>query len=163
MQKVREEAFRATRTIYIERLASRLPPIFWESSESLGEEKNVKHEIFEALKHVTTMGKGLGKTLWGLWRQFSPLAFIFVVISDFEEEKQVERKTIEKEEKTKQLVEVEQSVDFSSIPVEGRLFDVEVNSPNILVAILTKSRSKYMMRCKGKEQVEEGSSPTKVT
>jgi hypothetical protein len=47
--------------------------------------------------------------------------------------------------------------------VEGGFFDVKVDSLNILVAIPTKSQSKYMMRCKGKEQVEEGSSLTKVT
>jgi hypothetical protein len=28
-----------------------------------GKEKNIEHEIFEALKRVTTMGKGLEKTL----------------------------------------------------------------------------------------------------
>jgi hypothetical protein len=33
LQKVKEEAFEATETIYIKPLASRLPPIFQESSE----------------------------------------------------------------------------------------------------------------------------------
>jgi hypothetical protein len=29
----------------------------------LGEEKNIVHEFFEALKHVITVGKGLQETL----------------------------------------------------------------------------------------------------
>jgi hypothetical protein len=42
--------------------------------------------------------KGL-ETLRGLQRQFSPPTPTFVIISDYEEEKQVERRVIEKEEK----------------------------------------------------------------
>jgi hypothetical protein len=73
----------------------------------LGEEKNIVHEFFEALKHVITVGKGLQETLWGLWRQFSLPTFTFVVISDFEEDEQVEKKVVKKKEKTKQLVKIE--------------------------------------------------------
>jgi hypothetical protein len=40
---------------------------------------------------------------------------------------------------------------FSSISIEGRFLDVKVDSFDILVDVLTKSRSKYMMRHKGKE------------
>ncbi len=65
LKKVKEEAFRAIGAIYIEPLSSRPPLVFWKSSESYGEEKNVQHEIFEALKHVATVGKGLEKTLRG--------------------------------------------------------------------------------------------------
>jgi hypothetical protein len=83
-------------------------------------------------------------------------------MNDFEEEESVERKVVEKEEKIKQFAEVEQSIDFSSIPVERGLFDVEIDSPNIFL-ILTKSWSKCMMRCKGEEHVEEGNSFVKVT
>jgi len=45
---------------------------------------------------------------------------------------------------------------------EGGFFDMEPNSPNILIAMPTKAWSKFMMRHKGKNQMEEGSSPTKV-
>jgi hypothetical protein len=54
-------------------------------------------------------------------------------------------------------------IDFSLIPVEGGFFDVEVDFPDILVDVLTKVQSKYMMRRKGMEQVEEGNSLAKVT
>ncbi len=40
---------------------------------------------------------------------------------------------------------------------------MELESPDILVVIPTKAQSKCMMRHKGKEQVEEGNSLTKVT
>jgi hypothetical protein len=40
---------------------------------------------------------------------------------------------------------------------------MEVGSADIPIIIPTKSQSRYMMRCKGKEHVEEGSSPTKIT
>jgi len=75
----------------------------------------------------------------------------------------VEKKTIEVEEKVEQPVEVEQSMDFSLAQIEKRFFDVEANFLDILVAIPTKARSKYMIRCKGKEHVEEGSSFAKMT
>jgi hypothetical protein len=41
LQRVREEAFRAVKAIYIEPLASRLPLVFQESNESYGEERDV--------------------------------------------------------------------------------------------------------------------------
>jgi len=63
----------------------------------------------------------------------------------------VETKNIEVEEKTKQPVEIEQPTNSSSTPVEGGFFDIKVNSPNILITIPIKARSKYMMRRKGKE------------
>jgi hypothetical protein len=53
-------------------------------------------------------------------------------------------------------------MDFLSTPVEGGFCDIEHDSLDILV-VLTKAWSKFMMRHKGKEEVEEGSSPTKVT
>ncbi len=55
--------------------------------------------------------KGL-ETLRGLQRQFSPPTPTFVIISDYEEEKQVERRVIEKEEKVEWHVEVEQLAKF---------------------------------------------------
>ncbi len=63
MQRVREEAFRATRAIYIEPFASRSPLESQKKSESYGEEKDVESEIFDALKHVIIVGKGLEETL----------------------------------------------------------------------------------------------------
>jgi hypothetical protein len=53
-------------------------------------------------------------------------------------------------------------VNFSSELVEGGFFDVELESLDILV-VLAKVQSKCMMRCKGKGQVKESSSLTKVT
>jgi hypothetical protein len=53
-------------------------------------------------------------------------------------------------------------VTFSSELVERKFFEVEVGSFDIHVIIPTKFRTKYMMRCQGKEQVEEGSSLAKV-
>ncbi len=94
-------------------------------------------------------------------KAFSPLTFTIIIISDFKEEEQVEKKTIEA--KVDQLVEVEQSIDFSLESVEGRFFDVETNLPDIFVAIPTKVRSKCMMRHKGEETMEEGGSLAKVT
>jgi hypothetical protein len=43
-----------------------------------------------------------------------------------------------------------------------RFFDIEVDSLDIPIVVPTKAWSKYMMRHKGKEQVEEGNSSTKV-
>ncbi len=86
MQKVKEEAFRAIGVIYIEPFASRLPPVFWDNSESYGEERDVKHESFEALKHVAIVGEGFEKPLQGLERHFLPPAPTFVKINDSKEE-----------------------------------------------------------------------------
>lgn len=80
----------------------------------------------------------------------------FVIISDFEEEKHVKKITTEVEK------EVEQPTNFSLVLVEGGFFDIKINFPNIHVVVPTKARSKYMMRPKGKEHVEKGSSPTKM-
>jgi hypothetical protein len=63
LQRVRDEAFRAMRAIYIEPFASRLPLEFQKRSENYGEEKDVESEIFDTLKHVIIMGKGLEETL----------------------------------------------------------------------------------------------------
>jgi hypothetical protein len=46
--------------------------------------------------------------------------------------------------------------------VEGGFFDVEFDSLDIPVDVPTKVWSKCMMRCKGKETLEERGSPTKV-
>jgi hypothetical protein len=54
-------------------------------------------------------------------------------------------------------------MDFWPTPIEGGFYDIEHDSLDILVVGPTKARSKFVMRHKGKEQVEEGSSPTKVT
>jgi hypothetical protein len=54
-------------------------------------------------------------------------------------------------------------VAFSVILVEGGFLNKEVNSPDIPVVVPTKFQSKYMMRHKGKEHVEEGNSCAKVT
>jgi hypothetical protein len=61
LQRVRKEAFKAIRAIYIEPLTSRQPPIFWESSESFREERDIEREIFEALRRVTIGEKDLKK------------------------------------------------------------------------------------------------------
>jgi hypothetical protein len=63
LQRIRKEIFRATKIIYIELFASRPPPVFQESNTNFGEERNVENEIFEALKHVVTMGEELEETL----------------------------------------------------------------------------------------------------
>jgi hypothetical protein len=60
-------------------------------------------------------------------------------------------------------VEFEQLEFFSLVSIEGGSFDVEVDFFNIPTVVPTKFRSKYMMKRKGKEQVEGGSSLTKVT
>jgi hypothetical protein len=39
--------------------------------------------------------------------------------------------------------------------VEGGFFDVELDSLDIPIVIPTKAQSKFMMRCKGEEQVED--------
>ncbi len=109
------------------------------------------------------MGKGLEETLKDLQRQIASPTPAFVVISDSKEEEHVERKATEKEKQAKRLVEIEQLIEFSSKLVEGGFFDRKVGSLDIPIIVPTKSRSKCMMRCKGKEHVEEGSSPTKIT
>jgi hypothetical protein len=53
-------------SLCIEPLASRLPLIFQESSESFGEERNIKRENFETLKRVVIVGEGFEETLQGL-------------------------------------------------------------------------------------------------
>lgn len=72
MQRIRHEAFRTTRAIYIEPFASRVPLVFLESTKSYGEWRDVKWEILEALRCVTTMGEGLEETLKDLWKQTPP-------------------------------------------------------------------------------------------
>ncbi len=85
------------------------------------------------------MGEGFGETLWGLQIQFSLLAPTLVIISDFKEEEQVEKKTTKVEEEVEQLVKVEQLVDFSLAPIEGGFFDVEVDYFDILIVVPTKA------------------------
>ncbi len=80
--------------------------MFQESSESLKEERNVEKDIFEALKHATTMGEWLEETLQGLKQHFLPHAPTIIVISDYEKEEHVEKRVVD------QLVEVEQPKDF---------------------------------------------------
>jgi len=67
------------------------------------------------------------------------------------------------EKGTKQLLEVEHSTDLSLKPIEEQYFDIDTNSPDIPVVVPTKAQFKCMMRCKGKEPVEEGVSLAKVT
>jgi hypothetical protein len=52
--------------------------------------------------------------------------------------------------------------EFLSTLIEGGFFEVEPDSPNIPIVVPTKAQSKFMMRHNGKEQAEEGSSPSKV-
>lgn len=63
LKKIRKEIFRATRAIYIKLLASILPLIFQENSQSFGEEINIEREIFDALQCATIMGEGFEETL----------------------------------------------------------------------------------------------------
>ncbi len=63
LQKVRKEAFRATSEIYIESLASRSLLVFRKNSASFREERDIRQEIFETLKHVGIVGEGLEVTL----------------------------------------------------------------------------------------------------
>ncbi len=49
-----------------------------------------------------------------------------------------------------------------SVLVEEGFFDQKIDYPTIQVVILTMAWSKVHDEGKGKEQVEEGSSPTKV-
>jgi len=100
LHRIKEEVFTKIGTIYIEPFASRPPPIVQESSKSFGGKRNVENENFETLKCVATMGKGLEKTLRGLWQHFSPPPPILIVIIDFE---QVENKA------ANQPIEVEQT------------------------------------------------------
>ncbi len=93
--------------------------------------------------------KNLKKHCKAFKDNFHLLHLQFVIINDFEEEEQVKKKTIEIEK------EVEQ-------PIERRFFDIKFDFPNIHV-IPTKAQSKYMMRHKRKENVEEGNSHAKVT
>jgi hypothetical protein len=43
--RIGEEVFRTTRVIYIEPLASKLPPAFQRNIENFGEDRNVEREI----------------------------------------------------------------------------------------------------------------------
>jgi hypothetical protein len=79
-----------------------------------------------------------------------PFAPTIIVINDFEEEEQVEKRVVN------QLVEVEQLVDFSLESIQGRFFDIKLDSRDIFVVMPTKAQSKCMMRRKGKEMMEEG-------
>jgi hypothetical protein len=102
------------------------------------------------------VGEGLEETLRGFRRQFSPLAPTFVLINDSEKEEHVERRATDKEEKAKQLIEIKQPTYFSLIPIEGGFFNVEGDSPNILVTIPTKAWSKHTMRRKRKNKWRKG-------
>ncbi len=97
--------------------------------------KETEHENFETLKRVVTIQEGLEETWWGLQRQFSPPAPTFVVINDFEDEEQFEKKAAKKEENVEQHLKVEQLEDFSLVLIGG-FFDVEVDSSGILVFYL---------------------------
>jgi hypothetical protein len=88
-----------------------------------------------------------------------PLAPTIIIINDYEEE--VEKKVAKME--VDQLVEVEQLIEFSSKLVQEGFFEVQLDSPNIHVVIPTKMWFKCMMKCKGKETMEEGGSLAKVT
>ncbi len=105
------------------------------------------------------MGKGLKKTLWDLWQKNWPLAPTVIIINDYEEE--VEKRVAKVE--VDQPIEIEQSTSFSSKLVQEGFFEVQLDSPNIHVVIPTKAWFKCMMRRKGKEMMEEGGSPAKVT
>lgn len=87
MQRDREEDFRATKAKYVEPFASRPPFAFCESSESSGEGKYVEQEIFESLKCVAVVGKGLKGTLKHFWRQTIMSTPTVIIINDFEEKK----------------------------------------------------------------------------
>jgi len=63
LQRDRKQDFKATEAIYIEPLASRLPFAFCESNESSRKGKYIEQEIFESLKHVAIVGRGLEGTL----------------------------------------------------------------------------------------------------
>jgi len=86
---------------------------------------------------------------------FAPTPTI-IVISDFKEEEQVERRA------TNQPIEVERLIKFFSKPIQWRFFEVEPNSPDIPIVVPTKARSKCMMRCNGKDMMK-GGLPSKVT
>ncbi len=82
---IREKAFRTTGVIYIKPLASRLLRVFQENSESYGEERDVEHEIFEALKCVAIVGEGF-ENITRHSKTFSPPTLTVVIINDYEEE-----------------------------------------------------------------------------
>ncbi len=130
-------------------LTSRPPLVFQENSENFKEERNVKRDILEAQWHVAIVGEGFEKTLQDLQRHFSLLAPTFIIVTDYKEEKQIENKIIEAE--VDQPIEVEQSTNFLWKPIEGKLFNVELDSLDIPIDVPTKVRSKCMMRHKGKE------------
>jgi len=73
----------------------------------------------------------------------------------------VEKKAAKKG--TKQHVEVEQLINFSSKLVKEQYFDIDISSFDVPIVVPTTARSKCMMRCKHKELVEEGLSFAKVT
>jgi hypothetical protein len=52
--------------IYIELLTSRPPLLFRNSSKSFREERNIERKIFEALRRVTIVGKGVTTLTLGL-------------------------------------------------------------------------------------------------
>lgn len=70
-------------------------------------------------------------------KTFSPPAPIIIIINDFEEEKHVEKNTIEVE--AIQPIETKQLVDFLSEPVQGMFFKVEPNSLDIPIVVPTKA------------------------
>ncbi len=109
------------------------------------------------------MGRLLKTLTRDLQRQTAPLAPAFVIINDYEEKGWVEKKATKKEEQVQRPIEIEQCVKYSLGPVEGGFLDIKVGYHDVPVVVPTKSQSKYMMKHKGKEQVEEGSSPIKVT
>ncbi len=51
--------------------------LYFKSSESFREGRDVENEIFEALKRVAIVGEGLEETLQGFQKQFSPLTLTF--------------------------------------------------------------------------------------
>jgi hypothetical protein len=66
------------------------------------------------------------------------------------------------EEEAEQFIEVEQLAIFSLTLIKEGFFDIGADSSNIHVVVPTKVQFKFMMRRKGKEHMEEGSSPTKM-
>jgi hypothetical protein len=71
--RVKDEAFRVTKEIYIEPLASRPPPVFQESNESSGKRRDMESENFETLKCVVIVGEGFEETLRDFRRQTPPM------------------------------------------------------------------------------------------
>ncbi len=88
LQRQRKECFWTTRAMYIKPLGSWPPSKLENNNESSEERKSFNDKIFKALHQTTNLGEGLEEVLHNIWWLVPPTPTIYIVVTNFEEEKE---------------------------------------------------------------------------